>query len=85
MPVYEEDVAKLRARIIKLEGQVNFLYKKLNIEFVPETQITDDPKIVEFLKKGQMLEAIKVHRQNTGAGLAEAKTAVEEMQGRLGL
>jgi ribosomal protein L7/L12 len=83
--VYEEDLAKLRARIIKLEAQVNFLYKKLNIEFVPETQITDDPKIVEFIKKGQILEAIKVRRQNTGEGLAEAKAAVEEMQGRLGL
>jgi hypothetical protein len=83
--VSEEDLAKLRARVIKLEGQVNFLYKKLNIEFVPETQITDDPKIIEFIKKGQILEAIKARRQNTGEGLAEAKTAVEEMQARLGL
>jgi ribosomal protein L7/L12 len=83
--VSEEDLSKLRARVIKLEGQVNFLYKKLNIEFVPETQITDDPKIIEFIKKGQILEAIKVQRQNTGEGLAEAKAAVEEIQGRLGL
>lgn len=83
--VSEEDLARLRARVIKLEGQVNFLYKKLNIEFVPETQISDDPKIIEFIKKGQILEAIKVRRQNTGEGLAEAKDAVEEMQGRLGL
>lgn len=83
--VSEEDLAKLRARVIKLEGQVNFLYKKLNIEFVPETQISDDPKIIEFIKKGQILEAIKVRRQNTGEGLAEAKDAVEEMQGRLGI
>ncbi len=83
--VSEEDIAKLRARVIKLEGQVNFLYNKLNIEFVPETQITDDPKIVEFMKKGQIIDAIKEYRQNTGAGLAEAKTAVEEIQRRLGL
>ena len=31
--VHEEDLAKLRARVIRLEGQVNFLYKKLNLEF----------------------------------------------------
>ncbi|MCE9646871.1 MAG: hypothetical protein K8S20_12795 [Chloroflexi bacterium] len=83
--VSEVDVAALRARVIKLEGMVKFLYEKLNIEFIPEIHLTDDPTIVEHLKQGQVIEAIKVYRQNTGAGLAEAKTAVEEIQGRLGI
>jgi len=83
--VTEQDLSILRARVIRLEGQVNYLYEKLNIEFVPEGHMTDDPIIVEFIKKGQILEAIKVYRQNTGVGLAEGKAAVEEMQGRLGL
>lgn len=83
--IYEEDIAKLRARVIRLEGQVNFLYKKLNLEFEPEPQTDDDPKIIEYIKKGQILDAIKIHRQNTGSGLAEAKAAVEEIQARLGL
>ena len=83
--ITEEDLAKLRARVIKLEGQLKFLYQKLNIEFAAETQITDDPKIIEFIKNRQIIDAIKTYRQNTGVGLAEAKGAVEEMQGRLGL
>jgi len=83
--VTEVDVAALRARIIGLEGQVKFLYEKLNLEFVPETQGDDDPKIVEFLKKGRLIDSIKTYRENTGMGLAEAKHAVEEMQGRLGI
>jgi ribosomal protein L7/L12 len=75
----------LRNRVIKLEGQVAFLYEHLGITFVPETQVTDDPRIIEQLQKGNLIEAIKIHRQLNDSSLEEAKKAVEEMQGRLGI
>ncbi len=75
----------LRNRVIKLEGQVAFLYEHLGITFVPETQVTDDPRIIEQLQKGNLIEAIKIHRQLNNSSLEEAKKAVEEMQGRLGI
>jgi hypothetical protein len=83
--VTAEDLAKLRDRTIQLEGQVKFLYKHLGVTFVPEAEPGDDPKIIEFLKKGDLLNAIKVHRMNTGVGYDEGKAAVEEMKGRLGI
>jgi ribosomal protein L7/L12 len=83
--ITEQQYIDLRNRIIRLEGQVAFLYRHLGITFVPEEQLTDDPKIVAALKKGNLLEAIKAYREITGAEMEEAKRAVEEIQGRLGL
>ena len=83
--VSEQDIGKLRDRIIHLEGQVAFLYKHLGVTFVPEAAPGDDPKIIEQLKKGNLLQAIKVYRGNTGAGYEEGKKAVEEIKGRIGI
>jgi hypothetical protein len=85
MSIDEADLAPLRARISKLEGQLKYLYEKLNIEFGPEILPPDDPKIVELLKKGKVMDAIIMYRQSSNAGLAEEKEAVEEIQKRLGL
>ena len=85
MPLDEADLAPLRARVNKLEGQLKYLYEKLNIEIGPEIHPPDDPNVVELIRKGKKIEAITMYRQITSAGLAEAKNAVEEIQGRLGL
>jgi ribosomal protein L7/L12 len=39
-----------------------------------------DEQISQLLQAGQKIEAIKLYRERTGAGLAEAKQAVEQMQ-----
>ena len=83
--ITEQQYIDLRTRVIRLEGQVAFLYEHLGMTFVPQEQLTDDPKIVTALRKGNLLEAIKAYREITGAGMEEAKKAVEEIQGRLGL
>lgn len=84
------DIALLRNRITQLEGQVAFLYRHLGVTFVPESVPGDDPKIIDALKKGNLLLAIKLYRElystsTVMIGLDEAKRAVEEMQRRLGL
>jgi ribosomal protein L7/L12 len=83
--VTDQEFHEMRGRVILLEGQVAFLYEHLGITFVPETQVTDDPRIIEQIKKGNIIEAIKIHRELNNSSLVEAKQAVEEMQGRLGL
>lgn len=88
--VTDQDFKDLKNRIIKLEGQVAFLYRRLGVEFVPESSPDDDPRIIEALKKDNMLEAIKIYRQvystsTLTIGLDEAKRAVEEIKGRLGI
>jgi large subunit ribosomal protein L7/L12 len=39
----------------------------------------DDPEILNLLRAGQKIRAIKLYREKTGVGLAEAKNAVEAL------
>ena len=81
----EHELSIMRTRMAHLEGQVAFLYKHLGITFAPEPASGDDPRIIEALKNGRLLEAIKVYRELHRSSLEEARLAVEEIQGRLGL
>ncbi len=88
--VTDKDYQDLKGRLIKLEGQVAFLYRHLGLTFVPEASPGDDPRIVAALKKGNLLEAMKIYRElHSNATLTvsadEARLAVEEIKGRLGL
>jgi hypothetical protein len=67
-----------RAQLIRLEKKVDLILKHLGLEYV-ETNICGlSPEVQELVRKpGQKIQAIKLHREQTGAGLAEAKDAVE--------
>ncbi len=39
----------------------------------------NDPRITELVGKGNKIEAIKLYRELTGTGLAEAKSAIDAM------
>jgi len=83
--VSDQDFSKMRDRVIQLEGQIRFLYKHLGVEFVAESAPQDDPKIIEALKKGNLLEAIKVYRTIHNVDYETGKAGVEEIKGRLGI
>ncbi|MEK2475568.1 hypothetical protein [Streptomyces noursei] len=64
----------LERRMARLEQKVDLLMAHLGVEEV------EDPRMAEvdaLLAKGKTVHAIKVYREVTGAGLAEAKEAVE--------
>ncbi len=81
----DPEVESLRGRVRNLEDQVEFLYRHLGITYDPNSVPTDDPRIIEQIRKGNLIEAIKIYRQTSNAGLAEAKKAVEEIKARHGL
>jgi ribosomal protein L7/L12 len=81
----EQEIALLKQRIVRLEAQVEYLYKHLHIAFAEDGSPTDDPRIIEALKRNNLIEAIKFYRENTGLGLAEAKSAVEAIKARRGI
>jgi len=80
----EQGIAALKIRVSKLEAQVDFLCKHLGLTFSENAYQTDDPRIVDALRRNNMIEAIKLYREQTGLGLKDAKDAVEEMKQRLG-
>jgi ribosomal protein L7/L12 len=81
----EREVAELRQRVARLEGRLEFLYRHLGVTFVAESAPGDDPRIIEAVKRGDSLGAIKVYREIHRVGIDEARTAIDEIRGRLGL
>ena len=84
MSLEQENIELLRQRVNRLEEQVDFLYRHLGITFSSGENSAEDPQIIEALREHKMIEAIKLYRLKTGVGLAEAKSAMEALQGRLG-
>ncbi len=80
-----QEISLLRGRISKLEAQIQFLYKHLGVTFVPEAVANDDAEIVEYLKKGDVMRAIRAHRSTYNSDLAQAKAAVDDIRSRVGL
>lgn len=42
-----------------------------------------DKEVIELVRKKRLIEAIKIHRTNTGLGLKESKDVVDEIQRRM--
>ena len=72
-------VEALEARVAALDGRPS----PAPAEAADEGAARSDPQIVELARQGHLIEAIKLYRERTGVGLAEAKAAVEEMGRRI--
>ena len=83
--IEQQQIAVLKREVKQLEAKVEFLYQHLGATFVEPLLPTDDADIVNALRQGNEMEAIKVYRAKNNAGLAEAKTMVDEIRSRLGL
>ena len=79
--VTENDIIALKARIAELEDRLKFLYRHLNIEFLENnSDPVLSPQIQAALREGNKIAAIKIYREMTGVGLAEAKQAIDRAE-----
>lgn len=79
--VTEAEFQLLKSRINELEDRLNFLYRRLNIEYAdPNSDPVLSPQIQDALRRGNKIEAIKIYRELTGVGLAEAKQAIDQAE-----
>lgn len=77
--VTEAEIQLLRSRVNELEDRLNFLYRRLNVEYAdPNSDPVLSPQVQEALRGGNKIEAIKIYRELTGVGLAEAKQAIDQ-------
>lgn len=67
---------ELSHRLNRLEGKVDLLLKHAGLE---EPPLPRQDEVVALVRAGKKIEAIKVYREATGVGLAEAKSAVERL------
>jgi ribosomal protein L7/L12 len=74
-------IARLQREIQRLERKVDILLREAGIEVEEKAEdpFPDMDDVRYLLSEGRKIEAIKVYRQRTGAGLKEAKDAVERM------
>jgi ribosomal protein L7/L12 len=87
MAAESEDLAELRAEVKRLGRLVDALYVRLD-GIAPDGAIdigSPPQDVVDALRAGNVIEAIKLWRGHTNLGLAEAKYEVEQLQTRLGL
>jgi hypothetical protein len=69
-------VSRTQTRLERVERRLNLLLRHFNIDPAPGSPLSDRVKALAD-DPGRKIEAIKVYREETGAGLAEAKAAVE--------
>jgi hypothetical protein len=79
--VTETEIQILRSRVNELEDRLKFLYRRLNIEYAdPNSDPALSPQIQDALRRGNKIEAIKLYRELTGVGLAEAKQVIDRAE-----
>lgn len=64
----------------RLEGKLDALLKHQGVRFDPYSDLPGP--VLDALRRGKKIEAIKEYRVATGAGLKDAKEFVEELQRR---
>lgn len=80
MPTETEFLA-LKSHINELEERLQFLYRRLNIDYrQPASDPALAPQVQDALRRGNKIEAIKIYRELTGVGLAEAKDAIDRTE-----
>lgn len=79
--VTETEIQLLRSRVNELEDRLKYLYRRLNIEYAdPSSDPVLSPQIQDALRRGNKIEAIKIYRELTGVGLAEAKDVIDKAE-----
>ena len=76
----DREVLELRLRVVKLERQVAFLLDHLSLAYREEPDAGVSPEIIELVRRGKKIQAIKLFRQETGVGLREAKEFVDSLE-----
>lgn len=68
----------LERRVITLNSKLDVLLKHSRIEYDPTEGLPE--QVIEALKQGDKIEAVKLYKTATGASLAEAKQHIEDVQ-----
>lgn len=77
------DIVGLAVRLRRLERKVDRLIEQLGATVEADDDDTPEyPEVVELVRRGKQIEAIKAYRQYTGLGLKEAKDYVDALMYR---
>jgi len=80
MSNYDNEIFELRKRIVKLENQMAFILQQKGLNYREEQNMGVSPEIINLMRQGKKIKAIKLYRQETGAGLKQAKEFVDSLE-----
>jgi ribosomal protein L7/L12 len=78
-----DDISALGQRIRLLEQKIDMIMEHLGLQF-DDASVGEsiDPGVLEAVKRGNKIEAIRLYRDQTGFGLKEAKDVIDELEAR---
>jgi ribosomal protein L7/L12 len=79
----DRELLEIKQRLALIETRLQQLFEHLDIapRDAPERRELDpsaDPEIQDLLAKGNQVQAVKRYRELTGAGIAEAQSAIDQ-------
>ena len=88
MDMFEkQDAVPVEARLQAIEAKLDAIMAHLGIGpggGQAQGFVSNDPQgmpdVVELVRRGKLIQAIKIYRERTGVGLKEAKDAVERVR-----
>lgn len=82
MPTDSERIDELERQVRRQGELIDVLYRRLGVGQLDAAGIPSDgsyPDVIDALKAGSVIGAIKLYRAHTNVGLKEAKDAVEAL------
>ena len=81
--VLSERLSQLAQDIGLLERKTDFILKALNLTYIDDPGASIPPELAEvyaLVRQGKKIQAIQEYRKQTGAGLGQAKSAVDKLE-----
>ena len=75
----DQEIIKLKQKVRTLEYQLNFILDHLQLIPPREPEPRVSPEILDLVRDGRKIEAIKLYREETGVGLKEAKDYIDSL------
>lgn len=75
----DRHILDLAQRIAKMERQIAFLLEHLGLEYEDDPTEDVSPAVLELVRMGKKIQAIKLFREETGFGLKEAKDFIDSL------
>ncbi|MBI9050124.1 MAG: hypothetical protein JEZ00_11935 [Anaerolineaceae bacterium] len=79
MTNYDNEIFELKQRVAKLEKQIALILQQNSLNYREEPNMGVSSEIINLVRQGKKIEAIRQYREETGAGLKQAKEFVDSL------
>ena len=74
-----QEITEIKKRLEELESRMSFLLRRLNIAAEEVPRWNASPKLIDLMKRGDKVAAIRTFMDETGSSLKDAKNLIESL------